>query len=73
MCTTRIIYLFKQSRRWLLIISINQQPGYTFEDWEYVFYLMGVLEYPLDEKAAVIKGDSMKLKQTGLEEMQNGR
>lgn len=31
----------------------NIRPGYSFEDWEYIFYLMGVLRPTADESNAV--------------------
>ncbi|KAE9370718.1 voltage-gated potassium channel [Stipitochalara longipes BDJ] len=57
----------------------NRQKDYTFDDWEYIFYLMGVLEPSSDERNvnnaedgnAEEKG-SPKLQRTGLGEWTDG-
>ncbi|KUJ14162.1 voltage-gated potassium channel [Mollisia scopiformis] len=63
----------------------NSQPDYSFEDWEYMFYLMDILE-PLsdDEPEATSvkeknerpmygqKGERSKERKTGMEEWQDG-
>jgi potassium channel subfamily K len=60
----------------------NQQnkskPEYTFEDWEYIFYLMGVLD-PCSEEPNIVNRDNddgvddpPRLQSTGLEEWTEG-
>jgi potassium channel subfamily K len=56
----------------------NTQKEYTFEDWEYIFYLMGVLE-PLSDAQSVNNADvgngekgAPKLQRTGLDEWTDG-
>ena len=57
----------------------NQDKEYTFDDWEYIFYLMGVLEPSADQRSINGSGDGdegekkpQKLQRTGLEEWTDG-
>ena len=35
----------------------GRRPDYSFEDWEYIFYLMGALESPFDQRATTTESD----------------
>ena len=57
----------------------NQQSGeradYSFEYWEYIFYLMGVLEPPPRGEKHITPNDNLQLQTTrsGLEEWRDGK
>ena len=51
----------------------NVNPDYTFEDWEYIFYLMGVLEPVPEEKNGVTGARRLSgLARSGMEEWAEG-
>ena len=57
----------------------NLQQEYTFDDWEYIFYLMGVLEPSSGDQSASNRDDgngreksSPRLQRNGLEEWTEG-
>jgi hypothetical protein len=49
------------------------KPEYSFEDWEYIFYLMGVLE-PISNESNTVAGEKRPpgLARTGLEQWTDG-
>jgi len=52
----------------------NKKPDYSFEDWEYIFYLMGVLEPSGEENPASTEEDHELggSKRSGLDQWQDG-
>lgn len=50
----------------------NSRPHYSFEEWEYIFYLMGVLEPSYEEQKVVEVDQQLKPARSGLEEWTDG-